>query len=320
MHASAPQRSSSGLDGVCVSVEELARLGAASRGISFRARQPAQSILGGRHASRLRGPGLDFEELRAYQAGDDIRAMDWRVTVRMRAAYVRIYRDEKERPVIVVVDQRAGMFFGSVRDMKSVTAARASAVVAQRVVSGGDKIGAVVFGDDELMIFRPQRSQRHVMRIVGCIVEFNRKLATGSKKPDLAALDTAHNQVVRMASHDHLIVLVSDLSGAGLETKKLVTELRRKNDVVLLWVHDPLEARLPDVGEAVLGDGVWQVQVDTTNPAVRERFAADVAARAERASALAAHYDVPFLSLTTEQDVVAQLRAQLERYRARPRT
>lgn len=314
--ASSPQlgHAQQSLPGVCVTLDELMRLGGASQGITFRSRQPAHSVLGGRHASRLRGRGLDFEELRAYQPGDDIRAMDWRVTARARSPFVRVYREEKERPVTLVCDQRVGMFFGSVKDMKSVTAARAAAVVAHSVVRGGDKISAVVFGDERIQTFGPERSQHQVQRILGCIRDHNRQLLDTPGASVVDRLDDALERVLRIVSQDHLIVLITDLVGAGERTKKLATELRRHNDLVLLWVHDPLEAELPDVGEVVLGDGAWQVQVDTAQPAVREKFAADVAARKQRAASFALHFDVPVLPLSTDRDVVAQLREQLERY------
>lgn len=296
--------------GVYVSVDELARLGPAARGVAFHARQPAGSILAGRRASRLRGRGLDFEELRAYQPGDDIRVMDWRVTARARSPFIRVYREEKERPVLLVVDQRASMFFGSVKDMKSVTAAHAAAVVAHRVVHAGDRIGAVVFGDDDYIALTPQRSHRQVVRILGLIRDYNHRLGGNSPaRADLGGLDRALEHVLRLSTHDHLVLLVSDLAGVTPErTRMLATEIRRRNEVVVLWVHDPLEASLPNVGEAVLGDGNLQVQVNTSSEAVRARFAEDVEARRARASNFALRYDVPLLPLTTAEDVVVQLR------------
>jgi uncharacterized protein (DUF58 family) len=262
----------------------------------------------------LRGPGLDFEELRAYQPGDDIRAMDWRVTARMRSPFVRIYREEKERPVILVVDQRRSMFFGSVRDMKSVTAARAAAVVAHQVVHAGDRVGAIVFDDQSSVALVPRRSSQHVMRILGSLRDKNQALAHEAKGPsNPEALDTALQQVSRVAHHDHLVVLINDLSGSKETTRELATTIRRSNDMVLLWVNDPLEAALPDVGDAVLGDGQLQVQVDTASSEVRRRFAEDVAERKSRADAFALRYDVPTLPLSTVEDVVLQLRALLSR-------
>lgn len=297
--------------GVHVSLDELAKLGPAARGIGFGARQPARSVLAGRRASRLRGRGLDFEELRAYQPGDDLRAIDWRVTARTRTPYVRVYREEKERPVHVLVDQRASMFFGSVRDMKSVSAARAAAIVAHRVVAAGDAIGAVVFGDTDSSSLAPQRSRRQVRRVLGLIERYNRALG-GDAVADLSALNRALEHLLRISTHDQLIIVISDLAGAVSETtRRQATELRRRNELIVLWVHDPLEDALPDVGDAVLGDGRLQLPVNTASAEVRGRFAADVQSRRARASAFALRYDVPVLPLSTAEDVLPQLRRLL---------
>ena len=114
-------------------------------------RQPIHSILAGRHASRLRGRGLNFEELRSYLPGDDIRNMDWKVTARMRKPHVRVFTEERDRPTLLVVDQRLSMFFGSARAMKSVAAAEATALAAWRVLEAGDRVGAIVFDDHDLI-------------------------------------------------------------------------------------------------------------------------------------------------------------------------
>jgi uncharacterized protein (DUF58 family) len=304
--------------GVYVSLDELARLAPAARGIAFRSRQPARSVLAGRRSSRLRGRGLDFEELRAYQAGDDLRSIDWHVTARARSPYVRVYREEKERPVLVLVDQRASMFFGSVRDMKSVSAARAAAIVVHRVVAAGDAIGAVVFGDTASSCLAPQRSRRQVRRILGLVERYNRALGDDAVT-DLSALNRALEHVLRFSTHDQLIIVVSDLAGAVSETtRRQATELRRRNELIVLWVHDPLEDALPDVGEAVLGDGRLQLPVNTSSETVRDRFVADVRARRAQASAFALRYDVPLLPLSTAEDVLPQLQRLLGQFR-RPR-
>src|SRR5262245_27716143 len=130
-----------------VSLEELLRLKHRATGFSFLPRQPVHSLLAGRHASRLRGRGLNFEELRHYYEGDDTRSIDWLATARLRNPQVRVYTEERDRPVLLVVDQRSSMFFGSRRAMKSVVAAEAAALAAWRVTSLGDRVGAVVFGD-----------------------------------------------------------------------------------------------------------------------------------------------------------------------------
>src|SRR5262245_4260629 len=123
--------------GVYVTAADLAALEGQARQLVLRPRGPNHNLLAGRHASRVRGRGLDFEELRQYLPGDDVRSIDWKVTARSRKPFVRVYTEEKDRPAVLVVDQRINMFFGSARSLKSVTAAEAAALCAWKVLSQG---------------------------------------------------------------------------------------------------------------------------------------------------------------------------------------
>src|SRR5262244_1272240 len=133
--------------GVYVDLEEMIALEYRSRKVSFLPRQPVHSLLSGRFASRMRGRGLNFEEIRDYRSGDDVRQIDWKVTARLQKPHVRVFNEERDRPALLIVDQRLAMFFGSRYAMKSVTAAQAAAIGAWRVLGVGDRVGAVVFND-----------------------------------------------------------------------------------------------------------------------------------------------------------------------------
>src|SRR5580698_1644382 len=138
--------------------------------------KPVRSLLFGRRASHVRGRGLDFEELRSYVPGDDVRSIDWRVTARSRKPYVRVYSEERDRPTMLVVDQRINMFFGTRRSMKSVVAAEIAALAAWRVFHQGDRLGAFVFNDDATEQTRMHRSQATVLRILDRISHQNHLL------------------------------------------------------------------------------------------------------------------------------------------------
>src|SRR5262249_19246619 len=133
--------------GVYAKLKDLVLLRQQASGFSLLPRQPIHSLLAGRHTSKLRGRGLNFAEIRRYLPGDDIRQIDWKVTARTRQPQSRVYTEERERPVLMVVDQRLGMFFGSQRAMKSVTAVEAAALVAWRTIAVKDRIGLVLFND-----------------------------------------------------------------------------------------------------------------------------------------------------------------------------
>ena len=155
---------------VHVTLDELLRLRHRAKGFSFLPRQPVHSLLTGRHASRLRGRGLDFEELRHYFEGDDTRTIDWAATARRGSPHVRVYTEERDRSVLLLVDQRMSMFFGSRRAMKSVAAAEAAAIAAFRVTSLGDRVGAIVFSEQGIVEIRPEARDAAVRRILAEVV------------------------------------------------------------------------------------------------------------------------------------------------------
>jgi uncharacterized protein (DUF58 family) len=297
--------------GVYASLDDLIRVRFKARDFSFMPRQPVTSILSGRYASRLRGRGLNFEEMRRYLPGDDVRTIDWRVTARTRQPHVRVYTEEKDRAVLLLVDQRANMFFGSRDRMKSVTAAELAALGAWRALDAGDRVGAVVFNDTEVTDLRPQRSQQAVMSILGTVVEMNQRLRVGTNiEPNPGMLNEALRKAVRLAPHDVLVVIISDFFGVDSETERLSASLARHNDVLGLLVHDPL--RLNPHGHSIsVSDGKLQMQMDLGNKKVREKLAEDYRLEQERITHFLKKLSAPLLLVSNEGDVVKQVRRLL---------
>ncbi|MBN9521585.1 DUF58 domain-containing protein [bacterium] len=294
--------------GVYAELAALVALRHAARGFSLLPRQPVASLLAGRHASRLRGRGLNFEEVRRYAAGDDVRQIDWKVTARTRTPHTRVYTEERERPVVLVVDQRLGMFFGSRVKFKSVVAAEAAAAAAWRTVGVQDRVGAVVFNDTEARAFHPERSRGAVMRVLRAVVEMNHALRADSPGPPAPGmLNEALRRARTLAPHDGLVVVVTDADGHDAETRRLVTETARHNDVVVAFVFDPLEADLPAGGRLVASDGARQLEVDTNGAALREAFRAAFADRRAAARHFLLTREVPVLPLRTDAPVADQI-------------
>ncbi|MGO4735770.1 DUF58 domain-containing protein [Bosea sp. 2KB_26] len=296
-----------------VSLDDLLRLKQRAKGFSFLPHQPVHSLLAGRHASRLRGRGLNFEELRHYFEGDDTRSIDWLATARLGAPHVRVYSEERDRPVLLIVDQRSTMFFGSRRAMKSVAAAEVAALSAWRVTSLGDRIGAVVFGDQQVVDIKPQGRDVGVVRVLSEVVKQNHVLGQPAPTPAAGQLNEALRHAVRMATHDWLVCLISDAAGEDEETARLITRLCAHNDVLAVYVHDPLEHDLPDVGPAVFSAGLGQIEVDTSSQALRSRYAREHADWRARLADLSRHRAIPILPISTNLDVPAQLRELIGR-------
>lgn len=295
--------------GAYISLDELIGLQHQASGFSFLPRQPIHSLLSGRHASRLRGRGLDFEELRPYLPGDDIRTMDWKVTRRTRQPYVRVYTEERERPVLAVVDQRMSMFFGTRVNMKSVTAAETAALAAWRVVSAGDRIGAVVFNDKDIIEIRPRRSRKTVMQILQAIVKQNHELGVDRNiNSDPGMLDRVLQRVAHLAKHDYLICVISDFSGITDDTARLVKFISRHNDVMVALIYDPIAGKIPDAGTFVVSDGENQIALDTGDAGLRKRYPELLQGRLDTLTRELSKYGVPVLPIHTEKGVAEQVR------------
>lgn len=298
--------------GVYVTLDELVRLQYRARGFDFLPRQPVHSLLTGRHASRMRGRGLNFEEIRAYLPGDDIRSIDWKVTARKGETHVRVYTEERDRPAFLVVDQRISMFFGSRVNMKSVTAAELAAAAAWRVFDQGDRVGAVVFDDTASTEVRPHRSQETVHRILQAVVEKNTALRAGSdahREPGM--LNRVLESVGRFAAHDYLVAIISDFDGANEETRRLVSRLAQHNDVLAVPIYDPIATEVPEAARLVVSDGELQVELNTGRGAVRERLTQFTDDRLGAIIAWQTELGVPVLPITTDKDALEQIRKLL---------
>jgi uncharacterized protein (DUF58 family) len=295
--------------GVYADLDELVRLQFKASGFSFLPRQPVHSILSGRHASKLRGRGLNFEELRNYLPGDDTRNIDWKVTARTRTPYVRVYTEEKDRTVWLLIDQRVGMFFGSKERMKSVVAAEVAAISAWRVLSTGDRVGALVFNDSEISVVPPHRSRERVMQILKQVVEKNHALHAGSDlKPEPGKLNEVLKQVSILARHDCLICLITDGDGLNPETRKHITRLSEHNDVLTAFIYDPLEKDIPAAGRLRFADDEGQVEADTSSRKLRTGFQSEFEEKLERIQSASRKFSMPVLPLQTTLPVSEQIR------------
>lgn len=297
--------------GVYVELEQLVRIRFQARDFSFLPTQPVTSVLSGRYASRLRGRGLNFEELRRYLPGDDVRTIDWKVTARTREAHVRVYTEEKERSVLLLVDQRQHMFFGTRRQLKSVTAAELAALAAWRALAVGDRVGALVFNDRQVVTHRPRRGEQRVLQVLGEVVRQNRALPLAPGAPVAPGmLNRALTDALRLAPHDVLVVLISDGYGVDGETERLTALLAEHNDVLPLLVHDPTRLDPGDRRLAV-SDGILQMDLDLGRPAVRATVQDDYRAEQEAMTHYLRRLAIPLLPVSNAEPVVPQIRRLL---------
>jgi len=289
-------------------LSHLRSLESAARKLSFLPRQPVRSVLSGRNASRLRGRGLSFEELRDYLPGDDIRTIDWKVTARTGSPYIRVYTEERDRPSYLVVDQRMSMFFGSTLNMKSVTAAEAAAIAAIRILDQGDRVGGIVFDDNEVVEIPAKWSRRSLDRFLTVIAEKNLALSADQKKVvQPLHLNRPLESLARIVTHNHLVIVYSDFDQVDDRTEHLLREISAHNDLILCLVADPFGYSIPDNLRMTVSDGELQFQIDPENTQAFAAIARSTRDRIQQILDWPKTIDLTVLPLTTAEETIPQI-------------
>ncbi|MDB4583472.1 DUF58 domain-containing protein [Draconibacterium sp.] len=282
----------------------------ASSGFSLLPKQPVHSVLSGKHASKLRGRGLDFEEVRKYVAGDDIRNIDWRVTARTRITSTKVFTEEKEKPVLAITDMTSGMFFGSQVYTKSFIASQLAAISAFKVLKNGDRFGGLVFNNEGCKVFAPQRSRKVVLQYLQQLVEETQNLAHRNKKiqPKAEVLENALRRTLSIATHDYLIIVISDFYDISPKAKKHLIQLSKHNDVILARITDPLEEKLPKQ-KLVLSDGdlqlLWEAGKKQSGKKYENSYSETKASFFQNME----KYGIPVMQLSTVDPIDIQLKS-----------
>ena len=201
------------------------------------------------------------------------------------------------------------MFFGTRVRMKSVVAAELAALASWRVFHVGDRVGAVVFNDEETKETRPHRSRKRVMQILRAIVQQNRALRADSDvSPNPGMLNETLERAVHLVKHDYVVCVISDFSGVDEDTRRLIKLMSRHNDVMLAMIHDPIARELPESGTLVISDGDRQVMLDTHSTKIRQRVPGLFQGRLGALSEELVKYGVPVLPIHTGEDPANQVR------------
>jgi len=256
------------VDGIHLTAAELIALRPRCNALRLPMRQPAASALAGAYRSRFRGRGVDFVESRNYQPGDDIRNMDWRVTARTGRAHTKVFQEERERPVLIVLDASSSLYFGTRRRLKSVAAGQLGAAVAWAAVRRGDRIGGFLFAAGRHRELRPAGGRRGAMRVIQSLVDW---LQPALDRQQTMPLSAALERVRHTARPGSLIVVISDFFSLDEDCDRHLSRLRKHNDVMGCQVLDRSERQLPD-GRYPISDGHSSSIMDTGQPEDRKRY------------------------------------------------
>ena len=233
--------------------------------IHIRTSYLVNDMFAGEYESAFRGRGMEFEEVREYTPGDDIRDIDWNVTARMGHPYIKLYREERELTIMLLVDVSSSGLFGTVTQLKNELAAELASVLAFAAIKSNDKVGLVIFSDHVEKYIPPKKGRSHVWRVIKEVLEHQPR-STGT---DIGAALNYLNTVCRRRA---VVFLISDFIARGYETALRVTN--KKHDVIAINITDPRERELPGVGMVALEDAETgeTLLVDTTDEQVRKAY------------------------------------------------
>ncbi len=257
----------------------------------------------GGYVSRFKGRGMEFDENRLYQVGDDIRSIDWRVTARTGKTYIKLFREERERPVFISVDQRATMRFATHGVFKSVLAAKLAALLAWAAHHHSDRIGGQLFFDTHCHELKPQNGKQAVLHFLNALVNPKENLNQAAHE----SLEPVLNRLLHHARPSSLLYVISDFRGLTPHAEIQLTKLSQHCDVVLIFIYDELEKKLPTTGQYrfIQND---QSLIINANEKQAQDYEQRFLEKEQHLQQLAKQHGMIFIPVDTQADVLACLR------------
>lgn len=320
--------------GTHVSVEELIQLQQQARKIDMTRRSYAKASSTGTHHSRFRGRGMDYQESRIYQAGDDIRNMDWRVTARAGKPHTKLYQEERERPVVFLVDFNPGMFFGSTQSLKSVVAARTAALIAWAVANKGDRIGALIINQTHHEL-PPKMGKRGALQLIRELVNHSdpQKVFASSSLPSSAPssatslskhenLNDELKRLRKIARPGSLVFLISDFYAINEDTAHHLRSLSRHCDIQAIQIVDPLEISPPPPDQYYIttgknGDAEKVALLNTRSKKGQEQYQSFFDQHHQQVKELMRQQKIPLFQLSTSDNLLLKIQQNLGQSRQR---
>jgi uncharacterized protein (DUF58 family) len=265
---------------------------------------------GGAYLSSFKGRGMEFDESRRYLPGDDIRSMDWKVTARTGEAHTKVFREERERPIILWLDLNPSMFFATRGAFKSVVATKAAALLAWSATSNNDRLGALVFSGNQHIEIRPKRGKSGAL-------DFIRRCCDHPAWKNPHDTEQARDMTLslsrlrKVAKPGSLLFLLSDFREMDDAAKSHLINISKHNDVVLVNVHDPIETMLPTSGHYKVSDGINEVPLNTASKRIRKTYHERFLSHQEGLQKLSQQQRMHLISLSTQDDVLQSLQQGL---------
>ncbi|WP_226661968.1 DUF58 domain-containing protein [Microbulbifer aggregans] len=294
------------LRGAYPSVAPLVRLRHIARQLKLFKPRANRSDQAGNLLTRYRGRGMNFEEVRNYQPGDDVRAIDWRVTARTGKTHTKLFQEERERPVVILLDLRSPMFFGSQNAFKSVAACSIASALCWAGLQHGDRIGALLFTDTDVETVRPRRSHHAVLAAIHGMVSAASDLESPIPKNGSQSIATLLEEARRIARPGSALFLISDCHDLDEHCEQTLYLLTRHADLQVLRVADPLELHIPDQS-LTISDGQQRTFLSRSSREMRRDFAQHQQQVREQTAQLCRRLRLPLVDFDSTQPVVPTL-------------
>ncbi|MFV2003940.1 MAG: DUF58 domain-containing protein [Gammaproteobacteria bacterium] len=264
---------------------------------------------GGAYLSSFKGRGMEFDESRIYQAGDDIRNMDWRVTARTGSPHTKVFREERERPILLWLDLTTSMMFATRNKFKSVIASEIAALIAWSAAKNNDRIGGLIFSADEHIEIKPRRGKTAALDFIGRCTKHSAWITqTPEKTPDKT------DAVSRLRSVTHpgsLIFMISDFRDMDEKTFAHIANISRNNDIIMIKITDPIEIDLPTSGSYKLTDGIKQLQIQTSSKKTRNEYHQRYLKQHYQLEKFCRQNRIHLINISTDDDIIEKLKTGL---------
>ena len=271
---------------------------------------------GGSYLSSFKGRGMEFDESRIYQAGDDIRNMDWRVTARTGDAHTKVFCEERERPVLLWLDLNSSMMFATRNKFKAVIAAEIAVLIAWSATKNHDRVGGLIFSSNEHVEIKPRRGKTSVLDFIGRCAK---NKAWSSPKPESSTdqkpanrdMASAISRLQKVTHPGSLIFMISDFRDMDEKAFSHLTNISRNNDIILIKITDPIEIDLPSSGTFKLTDGINELQILASSKTSRNQYHHRYLTENDRLEKFSRQHRIHLIQISTEEDPIEKLKKGL---------
>ena len=290
-------------------LKDLIALRQVAKSSEYQRKQRTTSQMAGLLSSSIKGRGIDFEEVRCYQPGDDVRNIDWKVTARTLNPHTKVFTEEKEKPVFLIVDQSASMFFGSKITFKSVVAARVASILAWSAHERGDRIGGLVYSDEAHINIKAKRGIKTVLSLLNKINELNNGLAKKSISEPVLSEKTRISEMLRQARRilkaHNSIFLISDFLNIDETSLTEIRSLSRRNKILAIHVFDPIEKQAPRPNLYSISDGLERTTIDTSDKEFAKNYGKHYENNLKEIYSIFSEINSPIISINTGEPIEA---------------